>query len=387
MKEVDVGNQSNSFSLNTNGEIDSDFWTDYNHEYSLKDFERRFSDFFDKRFVLIWMVTFIVHVSTALYFTINPPRVGSQQEQIDRIQKQYATFVLEKEIEPQPVEPEPFLAGKIFSEKGSISSEAKRNAGAVSEGGFQSRRSEETGVAWSDEADGTVDYTGGDKRRSSREQISREVSSKGLLGLLTGSGSNAKGEAITDVLGEAGATQGDLEKALGELDGLKRSGKAGTGGIITQGKGKAGQKGTRSTEGAGIDELIAGKGQATSTDVQRKGNIVVEQVSAIADERGIRSESRDADQVSEVINRHNSSIQYCYQRELKQNPDLKGKLVVRFTVTPEGKVNDVKVISSTLDSPSIERCVISRIKRWDDFGAIDPSKGEATFRQVYTFGY
>ncbi len=382
-----MNNQGDSLLFNKNGEIDSDFWIDDDQEYSIKDFERRFSDFFNNRFVLIWMVTFIFHVSIALYFAINPPQAGYQREQIDRIQKQYATFVLEKETEQQPIELEPLLTGKIFSEKRSTSREAKRNAGTVSEEGLQSGRSGETGIAFSGEPDATDDYTGDAKRRASREQISREVSSKGLLGLLTGSGSNAKGEAITDVLGEPGAAHGDLEKALGELDGLKRSGKAGTRGIITQGTGKAVQKGTRSTEGASIDELITRKGRATSTDVQRKGNIVVEQVSAIADERGIRSESRDSDQVSEVINRHNSSIQYCYQRELKQNPDLKGKLVVRFTVTPEGKVKDIKVISSTLDNSSIERCVISRIKRWDDFGAIDPSKGDATFRQVYTFGY
>lgn len=381
-----MGTQGNSISLNSNGEINSDFGQEFNNEYSLKDFERRFSDFFDKRFLLIWMVTFVVHFSTALYFAFNPPQAGYQREQIDRIQKQYATFVLDKEIEKEPVEPEAVPSG-IVSESSSISGRVKGKGGFESAGGTGSAQSGEVDAVAFDEAAGSGRFSGNEQRSASREQISREVSSKGLLGLLTGSGEHATGEAITDVLGEAGATRGDLEKALGELDGLKRSGKPGERGIITQGKGKTTQKGTRATEGAGIDELIAGKGQATSTDVHRSGNIVVEQVSAIADERGVKSESRDPDQVSEVINRHNSSIQYCYQRELKQNADLRGKLVVRFTVTPAGKVKDVKIISSTLNSPSVERCVITRIKRWDDFGAIDASKGDATFRQVYTFGY
>jgi len=381
-----VGTQGKSFSLNRNGEISSDFGQEYNNEYSLKDFERRFSDFFDRRFLLIWIITFIVHFSTALYFSFNPPQSGYQPEQIDRIQKQYATFVLDKEIEEEPIAPEPVPDG-IVSENRSISGGVKGKGRVESEKGSGSSQGGEADAFAFDEAAGSSSISGNEQRSASREQISREVSSKGLLGLLTGSGEHATGEAITDVLGEAGATRGDLEKALGELDGLKRSGKPGEGGIITQGKGKTTQKGTRSTEGAGIDELIAGKGQVTSTDVHRSGNIVVEQVSAIADERGIKSESRDPDQVSEVINRHNSSIQYCYQRELKQNPDLRGKLVVRFTVIPTGEAKDVKIISSTLNSPSVERCVITRIKRWDDFGAIDPSKGDATFRQVYTFGY
>ena len=69
-----MNNQGDSLLFNKNGEIDSDFWIDDDQEYSIKDFERRFSDFFDKRFVLIWMVTFIFHVSTALHFAINPPQ-------------------------------------------------------------------------------------------------------------------------------------------------------------------------------------------------------------------------------------------------------------------------------------------------------------------------
>ena len=84
---------------------------------------------------------------------------------------------------------------------------------------------------------------------------------------------------------------------------------------------------------------------------------------------------------------NNSAIQYCYQRELKRDPNLKGKIVVRFTIDISGKVRIVNIISSTLNNARVERCVVSRIQRWDDFGAIDASKGSESFRQVYTFGY
>jgi TonB family protein len=388
-KEVDVSNQDGSSPFNTNDKIDSDLWSEASYEYGYfpKDFERSLKDLFDKRFVLIWMVTFVFHFSPALYFAINPPKTKYNRSEIDRIQKQFATFVLEKEIQEEPVEPEPFPAEKIVNEKVPTSSDVQVKSGTGTTGGFESEQGEETSIASSGESYNIGSSSGSEKRRSSREQISQEVSSKGLLGLLTGSGSNAQGEAITDVLGEAASSQRDLDKALGNLDELKKSGKSSTGRIINQGKGHRTQKGTRSTESGGIDDLIAGKEQAKSSNIDRKGNIVVEQVSTIADERGIKSESRDPDKVSEVINGHNSSIQYCYQRELKQNPDLRGKLVVRFTVTPEGKVKDVNIISSTLNNPRIERCVVTRIRRWDDFSQVDASKGDATFRQVYTFGY
>jgi len=362
------------------------------HMYSVEEFKRQFKrhlkDSFDKRFVAIWLVSFAVHFSVALYFAINPPTTTIKRSEIDRIQKQFATFVLERQVAEDPPLPEPEPELLLSPEsKTTISPAAKGSQDAVGfRDGGASEQPETMATSGAGSYDGSGGSIGGDQHQASREQISREVSSKGLLGLLTGSGSHARGEAVTDVLGDAAGKTRDLEQALGNLDGLKRPDKS-TVAAGGGGRGKRNQKRSRTTAGGGIDNLIAGKEKLRSSNVKRVGTFEVGEISNIADESGVKSKSRDPDQVSEVINRHNSSIQYCYQRELKQNPDLKGKLVVRFTITPEGKVRDVKVVSSTLNSPRIERCVLLRIKRWDDFGRIDPSLGDATFRQVYTFGY
>ena len=383
-------NQGGDPLFNSKNEVSNDFWLNaaYSSGYPQIDFRRKLKDVIDKRFLLIWLASFIVHFSTALYFSINPPNPQFHRSEIDRIQKQFATLVLEKEIEVETAEPENIVTDNIVSEGVQVSSNIASGRSVGTQGDAQS---EAIGGGSGDEAvsesDGFGSVSGSDTRRASREKISREVSSKGLLGLLTGSGSNAQGESVSDVLGDAANTQNNFDKVMGDLDGLKKSGKATPGSALNQGKGRRSQKGNRSTAGGGIDSLVSGKEQVVSAAIQRKGNIVLEKVSSIADERGIKTESRDPDRVSEVINGHNASIQYCYQRELKQNPDIKGKLVVRFTVTPAGKVTDVKIISSTLNNSRIERCVLTRIKRWDDFGQIDSSKGDATFRQVYTFGY
>ncbi len=380
----------NNYGLDNAGKINSDAWTDLDYKYQTgylpKEYRRQLRDYFDKRFVLIWFATFIVHFFTALYFAINPPNTSVNRSEIDRIQRQFATFVLEKEVLENSVEPENFPVDDIVHENITTGTEVQEKSNIGTTSRFKSENVGETKGATA-ESRKIGHSLGSEERQTHREQISREVSSKGLLGLLTGSGSNTKGEAIKDVLGETAESQSNLEAILGNLEELKRTGKSTTGSVYGSAKGSRTQKGTRATSGGGIDDLISEREQVKSTAVKRQGNLVVEKVSSIADERGIKSESRDPDKVSEVVNRHNSSIQYCYQRELKQNPDLKGKLVVRFTITPEGKVGDVKLISSTLNIPRIERCVVSRIRRWDDFGQIDPSKGDATFRQVYTFGY
>ena len=66
---------------------------------------------------------------------------------------------------------------------------------------------------------------------------------------------------------------------------------------------------------------------------------------------------------------------------------VEGKLVVRFVIAPQGMIESVTIVSSTLNNERVESCVVNRIRRWDDFGAIDPKKGKMTIRQVYTFGY
>jgi len=50
-------------------------------------------------------------------------------------------------------------------------------------------------------------------------------------------------------------------------------------------------------------------------------------------------------------------------------------------------IASVTIVSSTLNNERVASCVVNRIRRWDDFGAIDAKKGKMTIRQVYTFGY
>lgn len=128
---------------------------------------------------------------------------------------------------------------------------------------------------------------------------------------------------------------------------------------------------------------------ASRSDLARRSENAVE-VSAfelIEPRSGNTNVRRNPDSLRVVIMRHNSSIQYCYLRELKINPNLKGELRVRITIAFQGTVKDVEITSSTLKNEGLERCVVSRIRRWDDFGTIEPSFGDTIIRQTYVFGY
>ncbi len=214
--------------------------------------------------------------------------------------------------------------------------------------------------------------------RRTRDRLAAEVRSQGVLRLIT-SGSAAAGQQQAEELLGSREPTGELNAVLAGVGELRSSGMP-TGGQQV--------RGGRATEAGTIDTIVGELGTATSANVQRGGTLVVEPVTPLTKEGEVTTlAGRDPEQVSRVVNRHNDAIEYCYQKELRRNPTLKGKLVVRFTITPQGKVSNVTIISSSLNNPELETCIVRRIQRWDDFGAVDPSLGDATFRQVYTFGF
>ena len=71
----------------------------------------------------------------------------------------------------------------------------------------------------------------------------------------------------------------------------------------------------------------------------------------------------DRSSIERVIKRHLNQLRYCYQRELQKDPDLEGKITVRFVIAADGNVASAEVDVSTLDNPVLESCVVRRFRR------------------------
>lgn len=70
------------------------------------------------------------------------------------------------------------------------------------------------------------------------------------------------------------------------------------------------------------------------------------------------------DLVAKVIRAHFNEIKFCYERELQHTQGLAGKVGVFFVIGPTGEVLEARVSESTLDNPSVEECMLSRVRRW-----------------------
>jgi TonB family protein len=187
-----------------------------------------------------------------------------------------------------------------------------------------------------------------------RQQLEAKVSQAGILKLLGGKGPGG-GDAIADVLGGtntgasvadalAGASTGTGAIALGTGEGSGISNPQG--GAV----GKAATIGAQGTTGVGT--VNTGPKQAVKAP----------QVADATPE--VDSSEVSPKDLARFIQRMKASIQRCYEKELKRDPTLKGRVLVRFNLKPDGRAGNVEVDESTLRSDGVSSCIITTIRGW-----------------------
>ncbi len=86
--------------------------------------------------------------------------------------------------------------------------------------------------------------------------------------------------------------------------------------------------------------------------------------------------------VRRVANRYRNQIQHCYRDALGTNPALAGELTLAFTIRGDGRATNPRVARSTLEAPSVERCIMSKVAQWS-FPA--PESGSVSVTVPYEF--
>ncbi|HEX8757611.1 MAG TPA: AgmX/PglI C-terminal domain-containing protein [Steroidobacteraceae bacterium] len=70
---------------------------------------------------------------------------------------------------------------------------------------------------------------------------------------------------------------------------------------------------------------------------------------------------RSAEEIAMVFDRNKGAIYALYERALRTNPMLQGKLVLEFTISASGMVTRCRVVSSELHDPALEREIVARV--------------------------
>ena len=78
--------------------------------------------------------------------------------------------------------------------------------------------------------------------------------------------------------------------------------------------------------------------------------------------------ARTDEEIQIVFDRYKASFYRLYNRELRNNPTLKGQMVLRLTIEPDGSVSMCVLHSSDMNAPDLAAQVVERVKTIN-FGA------------------
>ena len=186
-----------------------------------------------------------------------------------------------------------------------------------------------------------------------RARLAQQVARMGVLKLL---GTKGKGAGSASNLIGSGDPGTDAEKAFSGVGGLRVSGSGKGGGLRGKGGGGSGKA-------VGIGDLggrVSGPGSVGT------GGMVKERVPKAI----VKQSAPDIDgtmsgnAVASVIRRGMAAIRSCYQRALKRNPALNGKITVRMAINTMGRVTSVSIDADTIGDPQVTACIKGYAQRW-----------------------
>lgn len=80
------------------------------------------------------------------------------------------------------------------------------------------------------------------------------------------------------------------------------------------------------------------------------------------------SAGRTDEEIQIVFDRYKAALYRLYNRELRKDPTLRGQLVLKLTIEPDGSVSFCELESSDMDAPELAQRIVERVGGFD-FGA------------------
>jgi TonB family protein len=200
-------------------------------------------------------------------------------------------------------------------------------------------------------------------KSSSNGNLTDIVNQQALLGILSGFSKtngiagNKPIESFVD----------DVFKTISNTTGLKTAGVPEIGRTGIQDKVfNSGSTVGGGEEGTGIEDLMktalmANKGLLKTINKIR----IIEKVETpeIVQNSSVMG-GRSVEEIRKVVFNHMGGLRNEYNKRLRGNPSLSGKISVRFSINPEGRIASCHVILSTLNDKILESALVSRITTW-----------------------
>ena len=119
-----------------------------------------------------------------------------------------------------------------------------------------------------------------------------------------------------------------------------------------------------------ISRDIGGGGAVASIEVTRVASSIETEGAIARPQASAALAGRTDEDLQIVFDRYKATLYRLYNRELRRDPRLRGQLIIKLTIEPDGSVSSCVVQSSTLQAPQLEAQVVERVRAFD-FGAIE----------------
>jgi outer membrane biosynthesis protein TonB len=277
----------------------------------------------DRLFVTVLLLSLLFHGGTyvALANTPLPPEVT-----LEEIPDRYAKVLIPERLPAPPEKP-------------------KEDSGPKKEDKVAETK-KDTGEKKAESAEAQA------QRKAARAAaVAKAVQSKGILKVLGALGPGTGGGAVADVFG-AGGGMSDVASALSGAGGVAVATDPGAGGGRKGGgQGGAASIGDLATSGGGT------VGYGAKSEVKVTGSVA-------AEEAEIDSAEIDQSKLGSFVKARFGLIKACYENALKRNPNLKGKITIRFTILETGGLADIEASVNTIGSADVASCIMATMRSW-----------------------
>jgi len=211
-----------------------------------------------------------------------------------------------------------------------------------------------------------------------------KVNSAGLLRILLGKGNNSSIAGNREIE----SYTADLDKSINNMTGVRSSGTSEigrrdiSGPDIGKGWTDGGLEG-----GDGIEALLQKANNAETGTFTKSHKLPMIDINDKNNVFSGNSESmggRSPEGIRIVVMNHMGGLRAEYNKRLRDNPYLKGKIAVRFTINPAGHVTDCRVLLNTMNDLELERLIVGRIKTWQFESCVNCGMATVTYPFVFS---
>lgn len=207
----------------------------------------------------------------------------------------------------------------------------------------------------------------------------KPIEMKGVLGLIAGVGATQQSSDAIGFLIDQGMVK-ELDQMLGNAT-LKKGRGNGTGSGIGDGTGDIFDDILAVGSAGGIDDLISDVDGVETVDMKKQGRVEIQQPSKMTGSQAALGQ-RSPESIRAVINSQEGRIKYTFNKYLRRNPNLRGKISLDVTIKADGTVSRITLLESTVGDPDFVRDIMNIIRRLK-FSAI--AEGEVTVNLPFVF--